>query len=56
MIILYNKYKESGLTVGEIRKVRQSHEQKTGRSCLPSFDGRGETGMKNGEHFRQFVY
>lgn len=29
MISLYNKYKESGLTVGEIRKVRQSHQQKT---------------------------
>ena len=29
MISLYNKYKESGLTVGEIRKVRQPHEQKT---------------------------
>jgi ParB family chromosome partitioning protein len=29
MITLYNKYKESGLTSGEIRKERQSHEPKT---------------------------
>ncbi len=29
MITLYNKYKESGLTSGEIRKERQPHEPKT---------------------------
>ena len=29
MISLYNKYKESGLTVGELRKERQPHEPKT---------------------------
>ncbi|MEI7590959.1 MAG: ParB/RepB/Spo0J family partition protein [Deltaproteobacteria bacterium] len=29
MISLYNKYKESGLTSGEIRKERQPHEPKT---------------------------
>jgi len=29
MISLYNKYKESGLTIGEIRKERQPHEPKT---------------------------
>jgi len=29
MINLYNKYKESGLTTGEIHKGRQTHEAKT---------------------------
>jgi hypothetical protein len=29
MISLYNKYKEEGLTVGELRKTRQPHQQKT---------------------------
>jgi len=29
MISLYSKYKESGLTTGEIRKERQPHEPKT---------------------------
>ncbi|MCK9393120.1 MAG: ParB/RepB/Spo0J family partition protein, partial [Syntrophales bacterium] len=29
MINLYNKYKESGLTTGEIHKERQTHEAKT---------------------------